>query len=228
MTTIEIEFVLKKEPSCLWLSQVLYAAVAQGSRFNSGKFSGTYWITPNSEPTNEIKRTVSDEIDRTELIAEAIDVYSDCNPENTRFYLSTTYVAADPNLPVRLKLHPSENAFILSMETNVPDIEDGDHFREFLSLPQALFERFEFIYGGSVTGEDFLPDTQEDAFTDHPRAVTLYPPEMVEEIGREKLLSAPAATVTELHDGSVFLLMSESPLGAGFTTRKAIEEHLSG
>jgi hypothetical protein len=228
MTTIEIEFVLKKEPTCLWLSQVLYAAVAQGTRFNSGKFSGTYWITPNSEPTNEIKRTVSNEIDRTELIAEAIDVYSDCNPEKTRFYLSTTYVASEPNLPVRLKLHPYENSFILSMETNVPDIEDGDHFREFLSLPQALFERFEFIYGGSITGEDFLPETQEEAYADRVRNVTFYPPEMAETIGREKLLSAPAATVTELHDNSIFLLMSESPLGAGPNTRKAIEEHLSG
>ena len=223
-----IQFVPEEEPDRLWLTQVLFAAVAHGIRFNSGRYRGTYRIFPKPGPTDYTEKMLSvEDIDRTELLADAIEIYSRYDAGVAELGISTTYTAAQPELPVSIQVLPRGGKTCFLIDTNESDIEDGTHFREFLTLPMELFERFNFRYGGSVVGDQIVPVSEEEVYADHPRHVTFYPPEMVEKIGREKLLSAPAATVTELHDGSIFLLMSESPLGAGAKTYNAIKEHLS-
>lgn len=224
---IEIEFVLEDEPDRLWLTQLLFAAVAHGVRFNAGGFSGTYRILPD-DPEDEIVRTVTDDIERTGLLAEAIEHYTEFTPKNTDLYLMTTDTATQPALPVWLSLKPHEDRFLLSIGTNRSDIESGEQFTSFLSLPKAIFERLSFLYGGSRVDEQrHVPVTQADAKTDDLRLVTFYPPELVSSIGRERLLSAPAATATTLADGSVFLLVS-TELHGNRDKREAIRDHIFG
>lgn len=93
---IEVEFVLEDAPDRQWLTQVLFAGIAHELRFNAGRFTGTYRILPG-DPTEEIVQTATEDIDRTELLADAIEHYVKFRPEHTEFYLMATYTTPHGN-----------------------------------------------------------------------------------------------------------------------------------
>lgn len=224
---IEFEFVLKEQPDPQWLTSVLFASVAHDIRFNEGRFSGTYRIIPE-DPAEKIAYTASDDIDRTELLADAINHYGNFCPKNTEFYLMTTYTASQPELPVWLSITPHKRKHLFSIGTNKSDLEGSEHFTSFLTLPKAIFERFSFVYGASRVDEQcHVPMTQADTPSDDSRLAMFYPPAMVKSIGKEKLLAAPAARTTTLADGSMFVLVTDN-LDGNQEKYNTIREHLSG
>jgi len=203
-----IELLMEGDPDPRLLSRVLYCAVADGLRFNSHGFDGTYRIVP-SNPSEEVVVTESGDIDRTELLADAVDEYASFSPSSTGLGIMTTYVDSNPALPCFLQVSPRDNNHTISIGTNIADIRGEKHLKEFLELSKTVFQRFDFVYGASRYGEEELIPTGIDAaYDDHPRFVTFYSSEMIDDIGRETLLEAPAEVAVELVDGSILLLAS--------------------
>jgi len=56
--------------------------------------------------------------------------------------------------------------------------------------------------------------------------VSFFSPERVKEIGRERILSAPAYKIEKLKDGSIMLLATKNQGDAGHEIRKEIAKHL--
>jgi hypothetical protein len=57
--------------------------------------------------------------------------------------------------------------------------------------------------------------------------VTIYGPELVARVGRDRLMSAPAFQVKELPWGGVWIQVSENPFQAPPEAKKALEKHLN-
>ena len=208
-----IEFLLTKKPDKDWLTRILYSAVAHGIRLNAGKFEGRYRIIPE-DITKEIVRAETGNIERTEKLADATDAYCSFDPSSTELSIMSTYVEAEPELPCSIGITPHGSNYRLSVGTNRSDIENASHRNQFLDLPIALFERFDFAYAASRIGEqEYVPSTTGTIEEDYPRSVTFYPRQVVEDLGRETMLSSPAADIRELDDGSVFMLASSEPGG---------------
>jgi len=221
-----VELSMEADPDYRLLSSILYCAVADGLRFNSHNFDGTYRIVP-SDPSEEIVVTESGDVHRTELLADAIDEYTGFDSSSTGLGIMTTYVDSNPALPCFVQVHSRDDDHVISIGTNISDIRGAKHLKEFLELPKAVFQRFDFVYGASRYGEEEpIPTSIDAAYDDHPRLVTFYSSEMVDEIGRETLLKAPVEVTLEFVDGSVFLLAS-SELSERRKRVQAIHEYLS-
>jgi hypothetical protein len=215
-----VELSLQNEPTEEWLTRVFYSAIAHGIRFNSGHYDGTYRVIPEDLDEEVVVRE-SGSFDRTELIADAIETYTSFSIGSTEFGMMTTYTGCETDIPCSIQLIPRDSGHLLSFGTNTKEIRKNTDLRAFVELPKAIFERFEFTYGACRQGEqESIPTTAEEAKQDHPRTVTLYSSGLADEIGRERLLSAPAAEVSELRNGSVLILAS-----AGYpASREQIEE----
>jgi len=221
-----IELSMEADPDYRLLSSILYCAVADGLRFNSDNFDGTYRIVP-SNPSEEIVVTESGDVDRTELLADAIDEYTKFDSSSTGLGIMTTYVDSNPALPCFVQVHSRDDDHVISIGTNITDLQGAKHLKEFLELPKTVFQRFDFVYGASrYNEEEPIPTSIDAAYDDHPRLVTFYSSEMVNETGRETLLKAPAEMTVELVDGSVFLLAS-SELSKRRKRLQAVHEYLS-
>lgn len=205
-----VEFAVPTKPDRRWLSSVLYSAVAHGVRYNAGSFDGSYRVIP-SDPADEVVDSTSDGIDHSERFADAVETYCSFDAQSTELAFSTTYTESEPDLPCFIQLLPHDSRHLLSFGTNMSDIVDSATLQSFIELPKAIFERFEFIYGASRLAEqEYVPVTKDEAYTDQPRTVTFYPPNIADEIGRKKLRSAPAAVVEELDNGGIYVLASSS------------------
>lgn len=99
--------------------------------------------------------------------------------------------------------------------THSSDVETSEDVLALASLAGDLFGRFDFRYGAYTNEhEPVVPIDWDEILTDHPRAITLYSPELVEDVGRQKLLATPARRVRELDDGGVQLDVCATTHGA--------------
>ncbi|WP_421078462.1 hypothetical protein Mjas_03940 [Methanothermococcus sp. Ax23] len=69
------------------------------------------------------------------------------------------------------------------------------------------------------TYEQLIKDGNPNIIT----GLTILSPEIVKNIGREKILSAPIYRVEELEDGGILILLDENPFNHGFLTKKVKE-----
>jgi len=206
MFSIELSFTSK--PDRGWLTRVLFSAVAHGVRFNSGGFEGSYRIIPD-DPADEIVVRKSGNLERTEMLADTAEAYATFDPGTTELALMTTYTGTESEIPCSIQLLPRGSGYLLSFGTNQQEIRSEKNIKSFVNLPKAIFERFEFIYGASRYGEqEHVPTTLESVREDDPRVITFYSSLLVEEIGRDRLLSSPASAVCELENGGLFMRTS--------------------
>lgn len=112
--------------------------------------------------------------------------------------------------------------------THSSDVSTPEDVLALASLAGDLFERFDFRYGTYTNEhEPVVPIDWDEIRTHHPRAITLYPPRLVEEIGRERLLATPARRTREFDDGGVQLDVCATTSGA-CPELEAAREHLQG
>jgi len=224
MFRIELSFT--STPDRGWLTRVLFSAVAHGIRFNSGGFEGSYRVIP-TEPSDEIVVTESGELERTDMLVDAVEAYMSFDQESAELAMMTTYTDENSNIPCSIQLTPHTFGYVLSFGTNQKEMESIGDLTSFVGLPKAIFERFDFVYGASqVDEQQHIPTTIGDAQGDHPRAITFYSSELVNKIGRKELLSSPAAVVSELSNEGIFMLAS-AELPPNGEQVQSIREHLN-
>jgi len=112
----------------------------------------------------------------------------------------------------------------------------SDRVESLLDLVCGVAERCEPVAGygyiDEIVGREggaYEGIAPEDLRSGRPEVVhwfTLFPPDRVEALGRDRVRSAPAWRVRELSTGAVAVVASEQPLYGGGDQRQAIADHL--
>jgi hypothetical protein len=140
------------------------------------------------------------------------------NPPEVSFYLRFWEGNKDERFSIALRISPF--SFVRKEDRS------GELARRLVSLVRAFAERLPISYGLGHSYTDFCMGSDphsEDPFT--PQRVyeaywlNVYGSRMVEEVGRERVLSTPAAHLEELPGGSVLWLTRPTP--ADFDSEEA-------
>ena len=144
----------------------------------------------------------------------------------SRFYAPDPTVSLAPAYHLRLSaslfradIHPSEAVAtrrqqLIDLATTVSVAAEPVYSYVFpATSPRALDEHptRETITEGRIPALDWL---------------TIFPKAFVDQVGRERFVSAPASEVRELEDGSVAIVANEDPLDRDLEALSAIEQHL--
>jgi len=89
----------------------------------------------------------------------------------------------------------------------------ADRYEAAEETPLAVFAKTP-LHGSAISATGNPPFTAESLAHDeyeHLGWVTVFPPAMVDNYGRETLLSAPAWKVMELDDGAILIVTHEGP-----------------
>ncbi|WP_224372466.1 hypothetical protein [Hyalangium versicolor] len=118
---------------------------------------------------------------------------------------------------------PEEGRFSLSLHANPFSIFTGpgkaeERARRIVELARAFAARFPVSYGFAHSGTDFvmggaprLKNTSAPLGVHQTHWLNLFGPRMVEQLGRQRVLSTPAFLVEELPHGAVLLLTRPTP-----------------
>lgn len=129
--------------------------------------------------------------------------------------LSTEYIFAfiGVDIPVRFRLR-----MIIPFAYFQEEGQQAQRAQDFIALLKAISEACDVVYGYAHNKADFSLGTdphQEDSFAEK-RAyeaywLNVYGPPMVEDIGRQRVLSTPAVSLEELSNGAVLWLTRPAP-----------------
>ncbi|MFD1586253.1 hypothetical protein ACFR9U_04620 [Halorientalis brevis] len=89
-------------------------------------------------------------------------------------------------------------------------MQEPERFQRVVDLATVLFDRFKFDFGAYRSEHaDPIPSRVNEIGPDDASLVTYYSSAMVDEIGRDKLRTAPAVAIEELDSGGVMVLAGE-------------------
>ncbi|NEU59203.1 hypothetical protein [Halorussus sp. MSC15.2] len=220
----EIQFYSPTIPNCRFIHRFLYALVVQGVRYNTGKYPGKYRIIPIN-PNEEIAQKASGEQEYTERLADIVNLYTDFDPSTTEMGIDLTYMQTTNPIHFNLGLVPTdESGCRIQLSVVGTEVQTDDRFQSFVDLCAGVFQRVDLPYG-SFRGEydNWLPTTTEAFLQERLRRVTFLSAELVDEIGRRKILSAPTERTVEFADEGVVLVTTSGPLQDGGRTQELNE-----
>lgn len=212
----EIQFHWPKLPDCRFVHRLLYALVAEGARYNAGRYSGSYRIVPIN-PNEEIAQEASIERECTERLANIVNLYADFDPATTEMGINLASTDSPEPIHFTFGFVPTNGPGCrvrLSVIGN--DVQTEDRFRSFVDLCAGVFQRVGFPYGSFRSEyDDWLPTTSEAFLQERLRRVAFFSAELADEFGRRRLLSAPSDRTIELDDESAMLVVTATPVEDG-------------
>ncbi|MFC7047152.1 hypothetical protein ACFQH6_18695 [Halobacteriaceae archaeon GCM10025711] len=107
---------------------------------------------------------------------------------------------------------------LTGLTTHLSAAMDPIHVAGYNSASDSAYEEYPFLDFGL---DELRTREIPDVFW-----LNIYRPADVEQFGRETLLSAPVWQVQELPDGSILLVMTESPYRIDYDTRGRVRTHL--
>ncbi|WP_276302611.1 hypothetical protein [Halorussus lipolyticus] len=220
----DIQFHRPTVPDCRFVHRLLYALVVQGVKYNTGKYPGQYRIVPIN-PNEEIAQEASSERECTERLAEIVDLYSDFDVATTEMRINLAYTNSQEAIHFAFSLVPTnESGCRVRLSVVGDEVQTEDRFQSFVDLCAGVFQRVNLPYG-SFRGEydDWLPTTTEAFLQERLRRVTFLSADLVDEIGRRKILSAPTERTVEFADEGVMLVATSGPLQDGGRTQELNE-----
>jgi len=142
--------------------------------------------------------------------------------DTTRLRLGATYPLALLR-PVAGGHQFDHHGLVLTMELNWERIGDGSEW-DHIDLVSLVYEATDPQYVLGMVSAQYealgveMPDPiDEDRLAngriEHPTWLMIFPPEMVEEYGREWLLDLPAERIDELDDGAILICATDQPTG---------------
>ncbi len=115
------------------------------------------------------------------------------------------------------------DGLVLTMELNWERIGDGSEW-DHIDLVSLVYEATDpqYVLGmvsaqyealGVEMPEPIDEDRLANGRIEHPTWLMIFPPEMVEEYGREWVLNLPAERIDELDDGAILICATDQPTG---------------
>ena len=140
----------------------------------------------------------------------------------------SAYHLGDTTLELQLALVPQEGLVECHVDTEELSFEFGrqpDLYPLLLDVCKDLYLAWRPVYGHIYYHTGMNPDRDEvlRLQIEYLYLVNLFSPELVQKLGRERLLSAPAWKVEELEDGAVFLAPTDYVAHPGYTLKKVAE-----
>ncbi|KCZ72635.1 hypothetical protein ANME2D_01066 [Candidatus Methanoperedens nitroreducens] len=205
-----IQFYYNKNLDPVFINKLFYFLVSRGLKYNV-KYEGYYSIISKvaySQPGKDIIHSEKEINESTEKLAEIIYTYLNFNLQTTSLGINLGYLD-EVKFPFNVGVHPVEdNKSLISFETNEYCMADEKTFLAFINLCKEVFDRFNFVHGAFRSEyQDDIPFNEEDFLKVLPDIVNFYSKPLVDKIGREKLLSAPARKVEQLENGGIMLLV---------------------
>lgn len=220
----DIQFLWPENPDSRFVHRMLYALVAEGVRYNVGDYPGRYRIIPIN-PNKQISQQESANNECTERLADITTMYTDFDPATTELGIDLAYVESTEPIHFGVSIVPtncSKCRVRFSVVGN--EIETKDRFQTFIEVCAGVFERVGFSYGSfRVEHDDWIATSQEEFLQERLRRVTFLSPEIVNEFGRRKLLSAPVEKALELNDGSLVIVITPGVESSGEQLQKVNE-----
>lgn len=197
--------------------KVLYVLVANGARYNAGKYPGKYTIfVDNGENTSEREEDSGEMIER---LPEIVDKYSSKDLTNDRLHVQLS----DYTLAIRPY---NDRQSVVSFLTSTADVSGEQEFLQLTTTVEDLCRRLDITYVEYQSEYDHAQyPSVDDLSADHLRTVTYFENDLVDEIGREQLLSLPAYDIRVHDDGGVFIVVSPDPKG-GYEEVEAARDQL--
>lgn len=202
-----VEFYRDESLSHRFAARLLFLLVSRGVRFGGGNYPAQYSIFEHG-PDEFVKQKADDRSEQTEELGTVLDEYRTYDPERTSLTVSLDYLE-EPTFYFWIKLSPRDGKTRVAFETHTNYLDSGAAYDTFVQLCREAFVRFQFVYGSYRTEYDgSLPLDRESILRLDPRRITFYSADLVEALGREYVLDAPAERVEELDNGGVLLLLS--------------------
>ena len=197
----------------IFINNLFYFLVSKGVKYNAGKYEGSYFIY-GAEPGKDIEHFEDGIKESTVKLIEIVDTF-------LKFDLNTTSLGVHLDYFGDKKFHfwisilqVEQKKSFISIGTNENEILDEKTFLSFINLCKEVFEKFNFAFGAYRNEYmDEIPFNEEDFLKELPDIANFYSKPLVDKIGREKLLSAPATKVEELENGGLMLLVCTEQLG---------------
>lgn len=209
-----IQFNYYKNLDPIFINKLFYFLVSRGVKYNAYKFKGRYAIYNIKDPKKDRDYTEKEIKESTEKLAGIIDTYLKFDLRTTHFGIFLDYLD-EVVFHFGVYIIPIEdNKSLISFEAGEHLISDEKTFLSFINLCKEVFEIFNFSFGAfRDENTDDIPHSEEDFLKVMPDIVNFYSKPLVDKIGREKLLSAPAKKVEELENGGIMLLVCTNQLG---------------
>lgn len=208
-----IQFYCEKNLNRLFIHKLLYFLVSRGVQYNAYKYEGAYLIF-GKNPEKDIEYFEQQLNESTEKLAEIVETFIKFDLRTTSLSIHLDYLA-EVKFHFRIDIAEIQNNksfinFIIS-EYEIPDEKT---FISFINFCKEVFDRFEIAFGAYRSEYmDDIPLDYEEFLKEKPNIVNFYSKLLVDKIGRERLLSAPAKRVEELENGGIMLLVCTNQMG---------------
>lgn len=204
--------------------KVFYVLASTGTTYNVGKYPGNYLLIRDDGDDIDHWEDESDG-EMVERLAEIVEEFVSLGLDST--ILSTT--VADTNgeaLSYVFSVLPRSDSANFRISSSTADVETAEQFLRLADVAAELCERFDVRYAAYRNEHESTTDPTGDELTgDAIKRVTYLGSDLVERIGREKLLSTPAHEIREFDSGGVFLIATPEPRGDRESVERA-REHL--
>ena len=172
------------------------------------------WLTRHHSTVSEKTRTRAQQIDPQSLFVPTVtdslrqDVESFVRHHNDE--LSVTVYSTDKTGPFAgftcdITFYARESQIEVTMEDNKPDIEDLQHYLDVVQLVYSIWHPL-YGYQDDPTGDVTSLEEVRSLNLSWLYGINLFGPELVEHLGRERVLSTPAWLVKTLDDTGVLLV----------------------
>lgn len=230
ITEFKLRIYVDDENTLENVHKVLYLLVSRGSVYNSGRYPGTYRISPKDDEYEGSSYREPESSDAgVERLPEIVAEYGAYDPASTRLVIDL-YDDTEDALDYSVSVLPfSTDGKMISLYSNTGDIGSPADYRRLVEHMEELCMRLDVGYAGYVSEHDHIgSDPREDGITPNSlRRVTYYGTDLVDDFGRERLLATPADEVHEHDDGGVFLIVEPDHFGVHDVLDRA-REHIAG
>lgn len=217
-----IEFYRDEPIDETFVHGLMYRLVAEGARYNAAKYPGKFFITGISD--GDISKKEERIEERTHKLGDIVTEYCSYDTSEVSLTVHLNYVG-DHDFYFEVGVRPCGDATVVSIRTSTDEIESDEAFVEFVTLCKRVIESFEFVHCRYTNENRESLSFDSEVFVDTPaEVVTYYADDLVGDIGRERLVSAPVESVEEM-DGGIFLLACIDPFGACEGVER-LREHL--
>ena len=208
----------------VFIHKLFYFLVSRGMKYNAYEYKGQYHII-GKKPGKDIHFMEKEIGESTEKLAEIIDTYLTYDLKTTSLDIWLEYSGKVSFTFNILIFQMRDNKVSILFDTGEHLITDEESFLAFIDLCKEVFVKFNCSYGAFRSEyQNYIPSSKEDFLKEKPNIVNFYSKPLVEELGRERLLSAPAYKVEELENGGIMLIMCTNVLGC--ENNDAVLEHL--
>lgn len=197
--------------------KVLYILVANGARYNEGKYPGSYRIFVDDGEDKSAMETADRET--IERLPDIVDEYSTKDLESDWLQIQFSEYL--------LGIRPyGKKQTVVSFATSASECKSSEEFLQLAGVVEDLCCRLQVTYAEYSGEYDRVQYSSiDDLSPEHLRTITYFNSDLADALGRERLLSLPVHDVRVHDDGGVFIVVSPDPEG-GYEDVQAAREQL--